>query len=71
MARKNGLTRIFFSEIEQSIHLPEAHEKGGVTEAALTMALRRRSVPVPVPFGTDQRDDVMIADRSGNLNRCR
>ena len=40
-SKKYGLTRIFFSEIEQSIHLLEAHEKGDVIKPAVTMALKR------------------------------
>ena len=47
----------------------EAHEKGDFTEAAVIMELKRRSVPVLLPFGNNQRYDVVIADRSGTLNR--
>jgi hypothetical protein len=41
----------------------ETHRKGDLTEAAVITELKRRGVPVSVPFGDNERYDLVVESR--------
>ena len=47
----------------------ESHRKGDLTEAILIAELTRRSIPVSLPFGDDERCDVVLETLTGALLR--
>lgn len=47
----------------------ESHEKGDLTEAAVITELKRRGIPVLVPFSDNQRYDLVIEAKNGRMQR--
>lgn len=47
----------------------EPHEKGDMTEAVVIAELKRRNIPVSVPFGDNQRYDLVVETPDGLLVR--
>lgn len=45
----------------------ETQEKGDFTEAAVITELKRRAIPVSVPFGDNQRYDIVIETEENDL----
>ncbi|QLD85299.1 hypothetical protein HWV23_06010 [Natronomonas halophila] len=48
----------------------ESHRKGDLTEAAVITELKRREVPVSLPFGDNERYDVAVETPAGRLLRA-
>jgi hypothetical protein len=48
----------------------ESHRKGDLTEATVVAELKRHEVPVSLPFGDNERYDVVIESPSGQLLRA-
>jgi hypothetical protein len=47
----------------------ESHRKGDLTEAVVIAELKRRSIPVSLPFGDNERYDVVLETPTGALLR--
>jgi len=47
----------------------ESHEQGDATEAAVIANLKQRAIPVSIPFGDNQRYDVVIETPRSELLR--
>ncbi|MDX1745409.1 MAG: group I intron-associated PD-(D/E)XK endonuclease [Halobacteriales archaeon] len=47
----------------------QSHRKGDLTEAIVIAELKRRSIPVSLPFGDNERYDLVIETPTGNLLR--
>lgn len=47
----------------------DSHRKGDLTEAIVIAELKRRSIPVSLPFGDNERYDLVIETPEGNLLR--
>ncbi|GAA0296661.1 group I intron-associated PD-(D/E)XK endonuclease [Halarchaeum salinum] len=45
----------------------EPHRKGDLTEAIVIAELKRRDIPVSVPFGDNERYDLLAEDDSGSI----
>lgn len=45
----------------------ETHRKGDLTEAVVIAELMKRSVPVSIPFGDNERYDVVAENPDGSL----
>lgn len=48
----------------------ESHRKGDLTEAIVIAELKRRSIPVSLPFGDNERYDIVLESPSGDLLRA-
>jgi hypothetical protein len=47
----------------------ESHEKGDFTEAAVITELKRRGIPVSIPFSDNQRYDLVLEAMDGQMQR--
>lgn len=47
----------------------DSHRKGDVTEAVVIAELKRRSIPVSLPFGDNERYDLVLETPAGRLLR--
>lgn len=47
----------------------DSHEKGDFTEAVVLSELKRRNIPVQLPFGDNQRYDLVATDGHGTMYR--
>jgi len=45
----------------------ETQDKGDLTEAAVLTELKRREIPVSIPFGDNQRYDFVVESEDGTL----
>lgn len=45
----------------------DSHRKGDLTEAIVIAELKKRSVPVSIPFGDNERYDVIVETPDGDL----
>lgn len=62
---------IFFLSRGQNTPVPmESHRKGDLTEAEVITELKRREIPVSIPFGDNERYDLLYETPEGHVLRA-